>query len=544
MRGGIITMPEKFGVEDVRWRGGFDFIELERMPESAKWWLSCLGCLRRLIIDSRVSAEDAAICREIIEDFVGRNPTAEPAFPRAWDGHAAALRTGVLLDVAAGSEEAAYLDPILRNHLDFLADEDNFQGQWNHGVDQAIALIQVARRLSDREALRLGLTRIKAALDVIVDDEGVTIEQAIHYQLYNFRQISRSVALLKSIGDESADELIAILGQRQRRMRRFLAHATKPDGAYYEIGDTPLQEASSLPGAEAEFAATQGVSGTKPRTECAIYEGGYIFGRTGWGEDRPYEDESSYAMRFGPPRKIHGHFDHGSILYHALRRDILREGGFHGYTVDETRTRLRSPETHNGVTFAAEDAKLLARPSMLVDYRITERWQSYTVRLDQYKKVSHFRTLIFCRDPEVLIVFDRLKSGQEVNAIQRWHFGDGLNFEARDRKTFRTGNRLVEVRQHHPFDTLEYFASDDAGNSSCVAGEKMYETRKCPLIMTQRKGRSPTFLTTIAVSPDGSLPSYVSGKSDETGVSRRLVVAGKNHSIELKFLDNDDLQID
>ena len=67
-----------------------------------------------------------------------------------------------------------------------------------------------------------------------------------------------------------------------------------PDGRYETLGDTTDRFATPIAGTPAQFAATGGRYGGSPAdTEVAIFRRGYAFGRTGWGEDRPFADEGT-----------------------------------------------------------------------------------------------------------------------------------------------------------------------------------------------------------------------------------------------------------
>lgn len=339
LRNGYIVPPEKYGISEISWRNGIDYESLSDAPESFKWWLSCLGFLKLLMTSEKFSDSDAEIVKFIIEDWAKHSGK----FSRTWDGHAVALRVEVLVETVYRMEESSWLSSILDEHLDYLVLERNFQGNWNHGIDQARSLIRISALLRNEAAKELGLNRLIDALNVVVDDEGVTVEQSIHYQLYNYKQIKMCVELLESIGLDPNDHLKDVL-KRFQLMPVFLAHATKPDGFYFEIGDTPVERAEVIPGTFAEYAASMGKSGQRIKDRVKVFENsGYIFGRSGWGEaGRAFTQESAYSIRFGPSRKIHGHNDHFSLIYISRGREIIRDGGFHGYTDDSVRKYLRA----------------------------------------------------------------------------------------------------------------------------------------------------------------------------------------------------------
>lgn len=502
LREGTIPAPAKFGEYSFDWHAGLDPEPVTKMPESVKWWLSCLGFLRALFDGDTLSDSDARICRQIIEDWHHKNPEATALNTRYWDGHAVALRAIVLVDVFQRHPDNSYLESIIWDHLHFLADGKNFQGNWNHGVDQAHALLIVANHLDDKRSKSIALSRLAEALDAIVDDDGVTIEQAIHYQLYNLKQIGAAIELVS--GMENGAALVHSLQERRELMKTFLAHATKPNGKYVEIGDTPTQVAENLVGSDAEYAATLGARGSPPAETVRVYNAGYIFGRSGWGGTRPFTEESHYSMRFGHPRIVHGHNDHGSITYFRRGRDVLRDGGFHGYTDDQTRLYLRLAEAHNTVTIIDPKMKFIGRETRLVEQQIKDTYQLFSIVLNQYNGVVHTRTVVFSSYPEGIVVLDLVESSQTVTAQQRWHFGESLRLSRTPDGRVQAADGSVEVRQSDPYDELKIFNVEDPENPSIVATEKHYETTKCPLMVTERTGRRISF-STIFSFPTGKV---------------------------------------
>lgn len=536
LREGTIPAPEKFGTYSIGWQDGLDPEQISGMPESVKWWISCLGFLRSLFVDDRLSDNDAHICRTIIEGWHNKNSLNRDLDTRYWDGHAVALRTIVLVDVFHKHKDNSYLESILWDHLHFLADDKNFQGNWNHGIDQAHALLIAANHLECEQSKDIALSRLAAALNTIVDDDGVTIEQAIHYQLYNLTQIGIAIDLVS--GMENGKTLVHSLLKRRELMKTFLAHATKPDGKYVEIGDTPPQLAESLPNSDAEYAATLGAQGVPPVETVRVYNGGYVFGRSGWGEARPFSEESHYSLRFGPPRIIHGHNDHGSITYFRQGVDILRDGGFHGYTNDDIRFYLRLAEAHNTVTILEPKLKFIGRESPLVERQVDGTRQLFRIVLKQYDGVTHTRTVVFVREPEAIVVVDTVESEKTVTAQQRWHFGERLRLSRTSDGLVQANDGFVEIRQHYPYDALKVFNPEDLENPSVVASDKLYETNKSPLIVTERTGQEISFLTTFSFSsPGGGQVTFEERKVASNGIRRSLLLRSDTASQRILFLE-------
>lgn len=541
LREGVVVTPDKFGVGEVSWAGGVSFNDLNNLPESVKWWFSCLGFLRLLFTHSPIQLSDELICKKIIMDFFENNPQSGPSFSRAWDGHAVALRAGVLIDLYDISLSGDYLSPLLKKHLDFLFLEENFQGHWNHGIDQSIALIKLGKCLDEKPAIDVGVARLCESLSILVDEEGVSIEQAIHYQLYNYKQVIRSVDIIKAVcDDQNILSMLDGLLNKQELMGSFLAHATKPDGSYFEIGDTPFQRAEIIDHKEADYAANLGEVGQAPKERYKVYQAGYIFGHSQWGKEN---EASAYAIRFGVPRIVHGHNDHSSVVYYTNGREVLREGGFHGYTDDENRRYLRSPRAHNLVYVENPDLKFKASHSILESSFISSCWQKYVISMSPYEGVFTRRSLVFSQDPEVMIVVDALDSEVEVRAVQSWHFGKGIYLEKKSHHEVTSSDGAVKLIQLYPFDSIEMLNEEDAGNNCLVSSGTMYDLDKCGSVKTARSGKEATFLTVISFSPNAEHPRVKHKKPKENGVRRVLEIMKEGRGVKVSFLNDGEISI-
>lgn len=532
LRRGHILVPEKYNVEPIAWQGGIDFTELNSGSESFKWWLSCLGFLRVFANADQLSEEDEAICAAIIQDWVEHNQRESPAISRAWDAHAVAYRTDSILDIAVRVDDSQWLDSILRDHMHFLADDKNYQGNWNHGVDQSKSLINVAERLGDDEAQQLGLTRLETAMLSIVDDEGVTIEQAVHYDYFNYQQLEKCISYLEDHPGGAAT--MAKLRGRLEKMPHFLAHATRPDGTWFEIGDTPIEKAGSIPGTIAEYAASQGESGPKPEEIAKIFSAGYIFGRSGWGEGRDFAEESAYSLRFGPGRLIHGHADNLSIRYVSRGIELIKDGGFHGYTDDENRAWLRSQSAHSTVIASRGRKKSTTRPSEVTHSRIEQDWQSYTIASNPFERTHVIRSVYFEFDPDIMIVWDRLASFLPTPFEQRWILPPSIDLQASGKVIRGSGASSLLVTQHLPVKEVKVFNADDAG-APLAATKILHELEPNASIQYKLQGREREFLTVFEFNSISNTPeiSLIEERQGLFRKVRRLDGIQKNKCVQL-----------
>ena len=178
-------------------------------------------------------------------------------------------------------------------HARVLALSSFYRGTGNHALGQDRALIVAGCVLRRSDWVRLGVARLTRLVVGSVDSQGVTNEQAVFYQLYNYQGYHGAADRLRQCGRAVPSAL-----RRIRLMPELLAHATLPDRSYWMLGDTSRLRAATLRGTSAEFAATGGASGVRPRDVFRAFGAGFAFGRTGWGERR------AYARRGGLQRPL------------------------------------------------------------------------------------------------------------------------------------------------------------------------------------------------------------------------------------------------
>lgn len=452
--------------------------------------------------------------RSILRDWVRDNPVDDPPSDFSWNDHTTALRTQVLA-CASNVFDGRWVTEALKQHADVLAEEDFYAGNWNHGLDQNIGLLAAGCVLDDRASIRLAEERTRRLLTEAVDEEGVTNEQSVGYQYYNWWLIGHLEDTLDACGLPHPDTM-----RRRDAMPRFLAHATMPDGSYVPLGDTANQPATSIPGTVAEYAATRGSEGPVPDSPVAVYERGFVFGRSGWGTDRPFDEESFYAIRFGPGREIHGHRDHMSIVWYALGRSLLTEGGFGGYGQGAYRDWQRSEHAHNVVVVDGAGRFLWDAETRLTDHTVESTHQSFDLFDRPYRGVDRRRSVLVSHEPAVIVVRDNLTGGP-YTFRQLWHLPSDLAVriaEGGATASDADGDVALHIRQLGPADLSVVSGQTDPWQGWVSNGPD--HRAPAPTVISTVQGRNATFLTVIAA---GSTVDVV-----EVGGHRRVTVDGEH----------------
>ena len=238
----------------------------------------------------------------------------------------------------------AWLDKTLLEHAKFM--RLNWGGVGNHGTDESIALLGVGCTFARADLKDLAQERLSEAITTAIDKQGATNEQATGYAQFNYGLWGRAAKALKDCGVNPGTAITT----RREALAKFIAYATDSFGRLHQLGDSEMVKTTAIPGTPFEYPATLGTKGTRPTQRVAIYKAGYVFGRTGWGETRPFTQESTYSIRFGPGRILHGHNDHTSIVYNSHGRPILIDPGYTGYEKDKWQVYAKSSYAHNMLT--------------------------------------------------------------------------------------------------------------------------------------------------------------------------------------------------
>jgi hypothetical protein len=442
----------------------------------------------------------------IIHDWVQDNPYSWKGDIGAWE--ATMHRTNVLLcarqavltglHVTKLPQQYAWLDKALLDHAQFMI--VNWSGKSNHGTDESIALFGVGCTLKRPELKSLAVERLTEAITTAIDPQGSTNEQSVGYGMFNYLLWGRATTALQRCGSDPGP----VIGQRRAALSEWLALATKSTGELQQIGDAVRQKPTGAVGTSLDYVASLGKHGTKPRKRAAVYDAGYVFGRTGWGETRPFAQESSYSIRYGPARTLHGHDDHMSITYSSRGRDILIDPGHSGYQLDKWQAWTKSQAAHNVMTVpSAQNPTPVA--TQLVSAAIASTWESYSFADSPAPGVTRRREVLVLKDPDLIITLDRGQSTSSQRYETLWHLAPGQQVTVQSPTTAvatkpgdTTKTYLLQFPFQHevPTDGLTVVE----GQEDPVQGwyfPDIFHREPAPVVTFNRTGNEATILSAI-----------------------------------------------
>lgn len=388
---------------------------------------------------------------------------------------------------------------VLYDHGKWIENEANL-GHGNHAVWQHIALFVLGQLFAEEAWVDVAKSRILKAFNLAYDDQGINEEIAPGYHLYNFllwSDVSKRMA--------AEDEEIPTLKETLVQARKGLIQSVRPDGFLEEIGDTsPRRSLVKLKGTDdVQYILTKGAEGELPENVSTVLDRGFIFLRSGWGEnERDFEDEFFSSVRFGK-HGIHGHYDLGSITVFANGEPLLIDAGKYAYVSDDAKSYVHKRSGHN--TLYIEGLKELKD----AEYRLVSSHPSadvddYIIEGSPYSGVVHRRRILYIRGADALYVIDNVSSVSEHRYELLWH----LNPKATLKKQRRGHD--VRIRGKH----YSLLALGKAPEFAIANGEtepkldgwyspKWGVLEPTPTIHHIKEGRRLRFMTVVASNGKG-----------------------------------------
>jgi len=396
--------------QDVNWRSQYHML---------RW----LDPLRR----AAAKGDDAAFSMWLryVRDWVRSNPRDDPAHEWVWSDMVDGIRA-IQLCLAAplvrdkSPEDLGWLEQTIVDHAEFMADPANL-GHSNHAMHQHEALFVCGRTLGDERYTDLAVSRFDRLLAEQYDEQGVNAEGAIAYHYNNYLWYERA---LKRFDAEGFDRPAA--AERHARAPEEIAHATRPDGTFVGIGDTDGGGPKAIGSPLTDYVSSAGSDGKPPSDLLKIYDQGYLFARSGWGEtERNYDEETFFSVSFGRSDRVHGHPDGGSLTFSADTVNWIVDPGKFQYGRSIERRHMLSRFSHSLVSIDGRQPEKRATVA-LVRESVSQRAYDLLFTDDSFPGIELTRRVIYSLNGDYLVVIDHVRTPKEVTARQRWQLGPAV----------------------------------------------------------------------------------------------------------------------
>lgn len=408
---------------DRNWRAQFHML---------RW----LDPLRRVALEGDDDA--AALWWSVVQSWARDCLEPEGAPVEAWmdmvDGmRAIELALGLLAVERHAPDVTGTLLGLVERHGEWLADHTH-RGRSNHALHQLQGLLLCGLALGRGDWVGQATAELAELFADEYDEEGVNREGAIAYHHNNYTWWRDAIARLRLATDD-VPEVFGLL----EAVPEELAHATQPDGTFVSIGNSLGGSPRGIAHPATQYVTSEGRAGEPPEDLVRVYRAGYIFGRSGWGEnERDFSEETFYSVVFGAHRKVHGHTDSGSITWFANKVPWVVDPGKFSYDDSADRIHFMERASHNVVSL---EGRVLDRTRSveLVRSTIHPNAHDFLLRDPGYDSAVITRRIVYSVTGEYLVVVDTVRSDEPVSAIQSWQ----LSAETEPAVTSR---KVVELR--------------------------------------------------------------------------------------------------
>jgi hypothetical protein len=436
---------------------------------------------------------------ELMRSWIAANPYGSAASSSAWKDQVTAWRAMTMVCVAGLLPEKGWLEQAIADHGAILADPAFYVGGGNHALNQAIGLLDVGCYLGRTDWQRLAVRRIDRFIGRTIDTQGVSDEQAVKYDRYDYDRLMLARDHLLDCGLPAPANF-----HRVERIPVFLAQATRPDGRMETIGDSDDLRSRPIDGTPLEYAATFGERGTVPGQTVSLFDRGYAFGRTGWGDGaRAFRDEIQFSLRYAAALLRHGHADAGGLTMSGNGAQLLVDPGYGDQNSSIWHRYFVSRAAHNLVTVDGV-AAVTSRGGRLLRSKIRQRSVDLKVVIRSYPGVTLQRRVVFSRRMGYLIVEDTVISDTPRTSRQLWHLTEDARPKVDGSRTWTRRDRgNLFVRQLVGGGTT----SVKAGRTSPIQGwiSRSYGQREpAPVIEHRATGTRVRFLTLLAPFVEGT----------------------------------------
>ncbi len=325
------------------------------------------------------AVEDASarqLFLDVLDDWALHNSKVG-ASRYAWNDHAAAIRTRVLLFGWFRLAEAGLLEPedaravagLLGQHGDFLADDANYPEGSNHGLEMDASLIALAEMLPQFPRAdvwrRVGYGRLDRYLLDNFSPLGFHLEQSPGYHSFVMQRLAGLDGFLRVNGYDTVGDLSATV-DRALRVWPFLV---RPDGTSPTIGDTALNVkpadwrgfVTSLTAREIPPPAESTHEAPEPTSSHLVVDdvAGYAVFTGVDPQNHAGDWDLNLVFKVAAFKSPHYHYDALSFVLYAHGRDWIVDSGY--YSMEEQtpiRKYMRSAKAHNTVLVGNQDFEL------------------------------------------------------------------------------------------------------------------------------------------------------------------------------------------
>lgn len=477
-----------------------------------------------------------------------------------WYDHGTALRADNIIYFVLAAEkgnkdyfsqdEMQWIYRLLSEHAEFLANNDNYTENHNHGIFQDQALLYCAYFLNNEkknEWIAIAEERLQQQKEYAFTSEMVHVENSPGYQT-GVMELFRVVAeFLNQFNDSYSNTLYTDIAESAE----FMAYVMKPNGLVAEIGDTNSSLETTSIGNSAlsvfgndylTYAATKGNEGKMPTETSAIYpESGYYLSRNSWEKDN-FDMATWMMFKSGYVSKTHKHADDNSFMLYSRGMDIFVDPGWYNYiTGNRYRDYFVSSNAHNTVIVDGKTYSPTVENSTktgIYDYDKGENYDYVIGYNEMYSGVSfdrHFYNL-----GDAIVIYDNIVSEENHTYSQLFHASEHMHvMETSEYETLfalRTEEKyFVRVSQMIKNGSNTIIRGDKENEKFGYISRQMNHLDTIDTLKYDVKGSSVDIITLITIEDaEGNIEGITDISYSDEGKINVRKKAGETFSIDLK----------
>lgn len=415
-----------------------------------------------------------------------------------------------------------WLVPAIEAHAAWLMDGRNL-GHSNHALHQHQGLFVCGAVLCNENMMLLAERRMVDLFRSQYDAQGVNAEGAIYYHMANANWWAVARRRLE-VERRDVEDSFQLLDSAAIA----LAHSTKPDGTFVSIGDTDGGNARTIGHPATKWVSTAGADGEPPADTVRLYDAGYFYARSGWGEqERDFRDETFLSLSFGSPKRVHGHRDGLSMTYSSMGHEWITDPGKFQYGTSEMRDYCLSRKAHS-LPYIQDWEHDETSVVECVRQDFSSSVYDTTFVDNGYKGIRISRRVIYSVSGEYAVVIDNIDSDEECTAVQNWQCGKGTTAKSTSAGFELTspsgGAAAVLFTGTRP--ESEILTGVESPLAGWVAtGWKKREA--APSLRFSKTGKHFRFITLLASGAKGMVPTMETVRHKTRGIVRLRVSTGR-----------------
>ena len=353
------------------------------------------------------------------------------------DKHGAAFRAMVLTEIrwslahrtSLSEPDRELLDGMVLSTADYLMLPSNFESTYNHGFNQAAALLSISTNFPHLQGSyewdQTARERLAHMMEFTVDEDGVMMESTPYYHHYVLLLMG-DVAIWS---DKNSIPLPKIFHERFPKMLDYITDMARPDGSLPLIGSGIPSGGLSSGGythwesihPRLEYIRSGGTSGNPGVDDVmapyiAHYPiSGHTSMRSSWSADT--SNISHVMIDAGPYRTSHSQLDHFTLTWYK-DGPVIVDPGLFSYEDGPMADYFRGSSAHNVVVVDGQDQP---KTYPIMGAEILQSGPSIGIQSTIKIHGCDWMRAIAIVEETSLIIMDDLRCRRSHELIQTWH---------------------------------------------------------------------------------------------------------------------------